>query len=316
MGHIVSQDGIETEKKKVIVIQEWPIPKTVTEVHSFLGFTNYYHKFIPKYAQIAQPINQLVCGENANKKKTLIEWNEECQEAFNRLKQLCSQTPNSAYANYKKPFQLHTDARQNGLGAVLYQKQDDGTDHVIAYASQTLSKSEKNYDAYKLEFLALKWSVTERFHEYLYGGEFEVYMDNNLLTYILTTAKLDVTGQRWVASLANYNFKIFNRSGKLNVEADALSRMPWQNTQADHLKPFIVHTMLQSKLGAEMGIPEEYSQLNVIQKEMLVNSTPKLTQHEWVKEQHKDLDIGAAIQLLKDNKLRKHVAKEMDSSGM
>ena len=67
-------------------------------------------------------------------------------------------------------------------------------------------KSEKNYDAHKLEFLALKWSVTERFHEYLYGREFEVYTDYNPLTYILTTAKLDVTGQRWVASLANYNF--------------------------------------------------------------------------------------------------------------
>ena len=151
----------------------------------------------------------MVSGENANRKKTLVEWNEECQEAFNKLKQLCSQTPILAYANYKKPFKLHTDASENGLGAVLYQKQDDGTDHVIAYASQTLSKSEKNYDAHKLEFLALKWSVTERFHEYLYGGEFEVYMDNNPLTYILTTAKLDVTGQRWVASLANYNFKIF-----------------------------------------------------------------------------------------------------------
>ena len=206
LGHIVSKCGIETEKKKVTAIQEWPILKTVTEVCSFLGFMNYYCKFIPKYAQIVLPINQLVSGENANKKKTLVEWNEECQEAFNKLKQLCSQIPILGYANYKKPFKLHTDASENGLGAVLYQKQDDGTDRVIGYASQTLSKSEKNYDAHKLEFLALKWSVTERFHEYLYGGEFEVYMDNNPLTYILTTAKLDATGQRWVASLTNYNF--------------------------------------------------------------------------------------------------------------
>ena len=80
---------------------------------------------------------------------------------------------------------------------------------MIAYASQALSKSERNYDAHKLEFLALKWSVTERFHEYLYGGHFEVYTDNNPLTYILTTAKLDATGQRYVASLASYNLKIF-----------------------------------------------------------------------------------------------------------
>ena len=232
-----------------------------------------------------------------------MEWNDECQEAFKKLKQLCSQTPILAYANYKKPFKLHTDASENRLGAVLYQKQDDGTDHIIAYASQTLSKSKKNYDAHKLEFLALKWSVTEKFHEYLYHGHFEVYMDNNPLTCILTITRLDVTRQRWVASLANYNFKIFYRSGKLNVEADALSMIPSANSQVDHLEPVIVNMMLQSKLETEIGIPEEYLKLNVIQKEMLVNSTPKLTHIEWVKEQQSD-------------KEGKYVAKEMDSSGM
>ena len=117
-------------------------------------------------------------GENANKKKALVEWTAECQQAFEQLKQLGSQTPILAYVNYKKPFKLHTDASENGLGAVLYQKQADDTDCIIAYTSQTLSKTDRNYDAHKLEFLALKWSVTERFHEYLYSGHFEVYTDN------------------------------------------------------------------------------------------------------------------------------------------
>ena len=84
----------------------------------------------------------------------------------------------------------------------------------------------------------------------------------------------------------------------------------------DHLEPLIVQTMLQSKLETEMGIPEKYSSLNVIQKEMLVNSPPKLTQHEWVKEQHEDVDISTTIQLLKTGKLGKYIAKEMDSSGI
>ena len=82
----------------------------------------------------------------------------------------------------------------------------DGLDRVIAYASRTLSKSERNYPVYKLEFLALKWAVTDQFHEYLYGGNFYVYTDNNPLTYILTSAKLDAGGQCWVAALANYNY--------------------------------------------------------------------------------------------------------------
>ena len=80
-------------------------------------------------------------GDNANRKKSLVEWMAECQQAHEHLKQLCSQTPILAYANYKKPFKLHTDASENGLGAVLYQKQDDGTDHVIAYANQSLRET-------------------------------------------------------------------------------------------------------------------------------------------------------------------------------
>ena len=167
-----------------------------------------------------------------------------------------------------------------------------------------------------MEFLALKWSVTERFHEYLYGGHFEVYTDNNPLTYILTTAKLYATGQRWVASLANYNFKIFYRSGKLNVEADALLRIPWENTQVDHVEPVIMKTMLQSKLVTDVGIPDLDSQLNVIQISMVVNSSPKLTHKDWIKEQSEDSDINHIVQLLKADKLKKYVAREMDSSGI
>ena len=139
---------------------------------------------------------------------------------------MCTSTPILAYADYKKPFQLQTDASDLGLGAVLYQVNDDKHQRVIAYASCSLSNTERNYPAHKLEFLALKWAVKDRFHEYLYGGQFDVYTDNNPLTYILTSAKLDATGQRWVASLANYDFRIFYKSGKLNVEADALSCIP------------------------------------------------------------------------------------------
>ena len=106
-----------------------------------------------------------------------------------------------------------------------------GTFRLIAYASRTLSKSERNYDAHKLEFLALKWSVTQRFHEYLYGETFEVYTDNNPLTHVLTSVKLDAMGQSWIASLANYDFKIFYQSGHLNVDADSLSTILWDMEQ-------------------------------------------------------------------------------------
>ena len=128
-----------------------------------------------------------------------------------------------AYADYSLPFKVHTDASFDGLGAVLYQHQAD-RDRVIAYASRSLKPSERNYPAHKLEFLALKWAVSEKFHDYLYGSTFEVITDNNTLTYVLTTAKLDATGQRWVASLCDYNFVIKYRCGKKNADADRLSR--------------------------------------------------------------------------------------------
>ena len=204
---------------------------------------------------------------------------------------------------------------RTGLGAVLYQKQDDDTEHLIVYASRTLSKSERNYDTHKLESLALKWSITERFHEYLYGGHFEVYTDNNPLTFILTTAKLDATGQRWVASLANYNFKIFYKCGKLNIEADALSHIPWENTQVDHMEPLIVKTMLQSKLESETSLPNKCTPVNLL-KSMIVDSTLKLTWNDWIKEQMDDTDTGKVTQLLKTNRLSKYVVQEMDSSGI
>ena len=86
----------------------------------------------------------------------------------------------------------------------------------------------ENYDAHKLEFLALKWAITDRFHEYLYGGTFDVYTDNNPLTYILTSAKLDAVGQRWVASLGPYNFSLHYNPGRQNTVADSLSRIPWE----------------------------------------------------------------------------------------
>ena len=106
------------------------------------------------------------------------------------------------------PFIVHTDASSLGLGAVLYQRQE-GKERVIAYASRGLKPSERNFPAHRREFLALKWAVTHKFHDYLYGNSFEVVTDNNPLTYILSKAKLDATSHRWVSALALLRFHHF-----------------------------------------------------------------------------------------------------------
>ena len=144
-------------------------------------------------------------GENAGKKKAAIQWDSRCQKAFDDLKRLCTTAPILAYADFTRPFKLHTDACGSVLGAVLYQTHEDGTDPVIAYATRSLSKAESHYPAHKLEFLTFKWAVVKKFLEYLYGLTFHVYTDNNPLTYMLTTARLDAASHHWVFSLANYN---------------------------------------------------------------------------------------------------------------
>ena len=153
-----------------------------------------------------------------------------------------------------------------------------------------LSKSEKKYHSSKLEFLALKWAITEQFHEYLYSGTFKVHSDNNPLTYVSTTAKLDATGQRWVAALANNNFKIIYRSGKQNIDADALSRIPWETEQ--------VSTTLEMGLCGVSHIPTKPITMMSLRPEIL----PKLTHQDWVKEQKFDNNINTVIQLLKEKK--------------
>ena len=298
LGHVVSKEGIATDNEKVRVIKEWPVPKTVTEVRSFLGFTNYYRKFIYKYAHVARPLNELISGENAKYKKRKVQWSDACQSAFEKLKEICSETPILAYADYSKDFRLNTDASELGLGAVLYQVQDDGLERVIGFASRSLTKPERNYDAHRLEFLALKWAVTEKFHEYLYGGKFEVYTDNNPLTYILTSAKLDATGHRWVAALACYDFKLFYRVGKSNADADALSRIPWQMCE---VKEMVLPMWERLKVNGQ-AIPQLPMIPPVLVVNLIIDNSYKLSKKDWQFEQGADPDIGVVMDLLVHNK--------------
>ena len=127
-----------------------------------------------------------------------------------------------------KQFILETDASLKGLGAVLSQKGDDNEVHVVTYASWSLCPSEKSmrdYSSAKIELMALKWSVCDKFKDYLLGSKFTVFTDNNLLCYI-RSSKLGAAQIRWLSELALYDFDIVYRTGKSNLVADALSQRP------------------------------------------------------------------------------------------
>ena len=148
---------------------------------------------------------------------------DRCQQSFDDLKCLCTMVPILAYVDFTRPFNLHTNACRSHLGAVHYQTHDSGMDAVIIYASRSLTKAASHYPAFILEFPALKWAVIEKFHEYLYGLAFDIYTDNNPLTYILMMAKLDAASHCWVISLANYNFQLYYKAGMTNIDVDPLS---------------------------------------------------------------------------------------------
>ena len=190
MGHIVSSSGVETDPDKTAALMDWPVPTNVKEVRKFLGFAGYYRRFIKDYSKIIRPLNDLLVGHCTNKKskskKKVPAWKRTSAqlEAFVEVIKKLTSPPILAYADFSKPFILHTDSSGEGLGSVLYQVQD-GVERVIGYASRSLKQSERNYPTHKLEFLALKWSVTEKFHDFLYGNKFTVRTDNNPLTYVL-----------------------------------------------------------------------------------------------------------------------------------
>ena len=254
LGQIVSPEGyrLDPSGTEAVVALKDSKPQTVGDVRKLLGLVGYYRRYIQDFSKIAHPLFELLqtsedtAGKSSDKaagkgmkgKRNVkngtvpssrpVVWKQEHQQALERLLDHLTCPPILGYPDFNQPFVLHTDASNAGLGAVLYQRQE-GKMRVIAYGSSSLTRAEKNYHLHagKLEFLALKWAVCTQFRDYLYyAPHFTIYTDNNPLTYILTTAKLNATGQRWVAELADFSFTIKYRPGKANGDADTLSRMP------------------------------------------------------------------------------------------
>ncbi|GAA6081704.1 uncharacterized protein LOC111855352, partial, partial [Tachysurus ichikawai] len=250
LGHIVSENGVETDPQKVEAIKTWPNPRNLKELRSFLGFSGYYRRFVKDYAKLVKPLNELTvgyppllrCRKVQSKEKTYLDpkepfggrWTADCQRSFETLITKLTEAPVLGFADPGLPYVLHTDASTTGLGAALYQEQE-GVLRVIAYASRGLSRSKAQYPAHKLEFFALKCAVTDKFCDYLYGSSFKVITDSNPLTYVLTSAKLDATSYRWLSALSTFSFTLQYHPGKSNLDAEALSRRPHGDLVNDSL---------------------------------------------------------------------------------
>ena len=217
-------------------------PTKDTEIRRFTGMTGFFQRFIKGYSKIAKPLNDLLEGEASKLKNEELELTPEALQAFEDLKKKCMMAPVLVFADFKKPFQLETDASREGLGTILLQESDDRQYHPVAYASQELKGGEP-------KFLALKWAVTEQFREYLQYQPFTVQMDNNPLTYILTTPKLDALGHHWVAALAGYNMKLEYLKGSNSKIADTLSRLPPEKLNEEAVANYSIMPLHLISLG-------------------------------------------------------------------
>ena len=233
-----------------------------------------------------------------------LELMPEALKAFEELKMKCMTAPVLVFADFKKPFCLETDALKEGLGAVLLQESDDGQYHPVAFASQEFKGGEPKYHSLKLEFLALKWAITEQLHEYLQYQPFTVCMDNNPLTYILTAPNLDALDHRWVAALAGYNMKLEYLKGSDNKVTDALSWVSMQKLDEETVAKLLNCTRNGGTPRVEMANIHVIEEDEQVDQEVIVQYTQIIKQHkqflnlanlDWVKAQNKDPVIPQVI---------------------
>ncbi len=218
LGHVVSEEGVATDPEKIRAVKEWPTPKNVSELRSFLGLCSYYRKYIQSFSQIAKPLHVLT------EKNRFFQWTDEAEKAFQKLKSMLISSPILAYPDENAPFILDTDASNCHLGAVISQIQDE-KERVIAYYSRTLNKAERNYCITRKELLAIVAAV-KHFHVYLYGQKFLVRTDHGALTWLMRFKHPQAQVARWIEVLGTYNFTIEHRAGRSHGNADALSRKP------------------------------------------------------------------------------------------
>ncbi|CAG2223487.1 Retrovirus-related Pol polyprotein from transposon 17.6,Retrovirus-related Pol polyprotein from transposon 297 [Mytilus edulis] len=224
-GHIVSESGVATDPNKIQSVKDWPVPKSIKDVRSFLGLTSYYRKIYFEYADKAKPLYKVT--ENQK-----FVWTEECQQSFEELKTTLISAPILAYPTREDLFILDTDASNVGMGAVLSQLQD-GREKVICYFSKTFSRSERKYCVTRRELLAVVASI-KHFHHYLYGKYFKVRSDHGALSWLFNFKNPEGQLARWFEVLASYDFKIEHRAGRSHNNADALSRRLCYNKKCPH----------------------------------------------------------------------------------
>ena len=345
LGHRVSAQGIRTDPDKITAVMDWKTPQTTKDVRSFLGLASYYRRFVDKFAHIAKPLHNIVSkihnrnpkcqsknkkiaqtAKNSTERQPLGDlWTPACAEAFLKLKIALTTAPVLGYADYSLDFILEVDASKDGLGAVLSQQQAAGS-RVIAYASRALKPAEtteinKNYSSQKLELAAMKWSITDKFRGYLMGHFFTLYTDNGPLSH-WKNAKFGAVEQRWIGEIeSGFTFATKFRSGRVNRNADALSRNPIETTDAREPDEWIAVSQIreaQDEQPSAINIATELESCQVRAVTVLPDPQPPrclepLSSADLIQEQARDQDIHPILRHVQ-NHTRPNVEEQQSYS--
>ena len=226
LGHIISSEGMRPQPSKLEAIKSIPVPRTVYDMQSLLGLTNYYRKFVPGYSKLIAPLLALK-GKSASlkkKDKSPIEWTPEADEAFKKLKAILINSVTLSFPDFTKEFVLTTDASSTCIGGVLQQRTDDGTLRPLTYFSRTLNPAERRYATIEREALGVVYGLQIN-RPLILGYKVEIQTDHRPLVWLLQVATPNGRIARWQTLLAEYDFDIKHIPGKTNVVADFLSRM-------------------------------------------------------------------------------------------
>jgi len=261
-------------------VKQFPIPRNVKEVQSFLGLAGYYRRFIRNYGQIAKPLTSLL------KEDVTFRWTDLCQQSFEQLKDLLTQAPILLYPDFSKTFNLTCDACDYAIGCVLSQG-PIGKNLPIAFASRTLNKTEVNYNTTDKELTSIVWGI-KTYIPYLFGQNFNLIIDHRALVwlFIITDPRSRLT--RWRLKLEEYQYTIHFKPGMNNTNADALSRIHQVTTRIQNAKrsgthPDISNQNISETQGDQGSLTKDSHTKNEYQKFLQakseqIASTPNLTE--------------------------------------
>lgn len=326
LGYVISQEGVHTCPDKIEAIKGAPVPKTVTELRSFLGLVMYYAKFVPNISTLLEPLYKLL------KKNAKFQWNGECDEALNKVKFLLVSSEVLAHYSPDLPLVLTTDASSVGIGAVIsHLMPGDATtgnttkERPIAYASRSLNAAERGYAQIEKEALAIIYGV-RKFHQYLYGRRFILRTDHKPLVCIFG----EKTGipvmaasrmQRWAVLLAGYDYEIEYVPTDKNG-ADALSRLPLEKSKCRKTEDHTYLNFVQNFVPiTRLALKEATGSDNILRQIVLYLESgwaAKCSDEEvrpyWIRRAELYLDMGCVMwgyRLVVPTKLRELILKEL-----